>query len=81
MTKKFNIVDFVELTKSEVNAYKRQIQQMIRDADIIEYSELMDILLDNDMYNEYDIASCHTFFFEKYISSRRNSRKGVKKVE
>lgn len=70
----FNILDFVEMTKSEVLSYKRQLQTLIRDADILEYSDFMDLLQDSDMIQQYDVASNNTYFFEKYISSRRNKR-------
>ena len=72
----FNISDYVEFTKSEVNAYKRKLQQLIIKVDILEYCDFMDFLLDNEMNTEYDIASNNTYFFEKYISSRRNKLKG-----
>ena len=68
----FNISDFVELTKSEVNEIKRRLQGMIRGSGLTEYADLMDYLLDAEMSTEYDIASSHTFFFTKYISSRRH---------
>jgi hypothetical protein len=35
----------------------------------------MDLLQDSDMIQQYDVASCNTYFFEKYISSRRNKQK------
>ena len=70
----FCIMDFVELTKSEVLSIKRELQTMIRDADILEYSDFMDLLQDSEMIQQYDVASCNTYFFEKYISSRRNKR-------
>lgn len=68
----FDIADYVELTKSEVNAIKKRLQQLIREKDIIEYSDFMDFLLDNDLSSEYDVASSHTYFFERYIASRRH---------
>lgn len=71
----FSIMDFVELTKSEVLAIKRELQSLIRSADILEYSDFMDLLQDSDMVQQYDVASCNTYFFEKYISSRRNRHK------
>lgn len=71
----FSILDFVELTKSEVLAIKKELQTLIRDADILEYADFMDILQDNEMTTHYDVASSNTYFFEKYISSRRNKRK------
>ena len=71
----FCISDYVELTKSEVMLIKRDLQKLIRDADILEYSELMDLLQDNDMGLEYEVASNNTYFFDKYITSRRNMKK------
>lgn len=71
----FSISDFVELSKGEITHYKKSLQKLIRDADILEYSDFMDLLQDSDMDNEYEIASNNTYFFEKYISSRRNKLK------
>lgn len=68
----FNVSNFIELTKSEVNEIKRKLQDLIRDQNVVEYSVFMDFLLDNDLYLEYDVASSHTYFFDKYITSRRN---------
>ena len=69
----FNIADMVELTRSEVNELKSQILRLIRELDLIEYADLVDFLVDNEMWTEYDIAINHTFFFNSYIASRRNS--------
>lgn len=68
----FNISDYVELTKSEVIEVKKSLQQLIIHLDLFEYSDFMDYLLENDLSLEYDVASSNTYFFEKYISSRRN---------
>lgn len=76
----FNISDFCELTKSEVLAYKKQLQDLIREREIYEYADLMDFLLDNELSTEYEVASNNTFFFEKYITSRRNKRKASMQV-
>lgn len=70
----FNIMDFVEMTKSEVMSIKKELQTLIREADILEYSDFMDMLQDNEMNDRYDVACNNTYFFEKYISSRRNKR-------
>lgn len=69
----FNISDLVELTRGEVNELKLQICKLIREVDIIEYSDLVDFLVDNELLAEYDIAVNHTLFFHTYITSRRNS--------
>lgn len=71
----FNILDYADLTKSEIENIKKHLQTIIRNADILEYSDFMDFLLDNEMHTEYSIASNNTYFFEKYISSRRNKNK------
>ena len=69
----FNIADLVELTKSEVNEIKARVLYLIREVDIIEYADLIDFLTDNEMLVEYDVAVNNTFFFNSYITSRRNS--------
>lgn len=68
----FNISNFIELSKSEVNEIKRSLQLLIREENIIEYSNFMDYLLDENKTIEYDVASNNTYFFDKYISSRRH---------
>ena len=70
----FDIMDWVELSKSEVLSIKRELQTLIRESDILEYSDFMDLLQDSNMTSQYDVASSNTYFFEKYISSRRNKR-------
>ena len=71
----FNIADHAELTKSEVNEIKRGLQAFIVEHNIIEYAVLMDYLMDEGLITEYDVASGNTYFFDKYISSRRNMQK------
>ena len=73
----FNISDYSDLTRSEVNAIKIQIQELIRSKEFYEYSDLMDLLCDNGMMTEYDIACNHTLFFDRYITSRRNKIKNI----
>lgn len=68
----FNIADFVELSKSEVSEIKKTLQALIRNENITEYADLMDYLLDSEKTLEYDVASNNTYFFDKYIASKRN---------
>lgn len=68
----FNIADYSELTKSEVLQVKKKLQLFIRENEIQEYFIFMDLLQDAEMNLEYEVASTNTYFFEKYISSRRN---------
>lgn len=74
----FNITDFVELTKSEVISIKKRLQQLIRDKNFLEYSDFIDFLSDGDCPEDYEVATNHTYFFDRYISSRRNKLKSVK---
>lgn len=69
----FNIADLVELTKSEVNEIKATVLGLVRSANITEYADLVDLLIDNEMLSEYDVVINNTFFFNTYITSRRNS--------
>lgn len=71
----FSIVDFIELTRSEVTKIVKELQTLIRSKNILEYSDLMDYLNDFGMDSEYDVANSHTYFFHTYISSRRNKQK------
>lgn len=71
----FNIANFVELSRSEANEIKRDIQALIRERDIIEYAELLDYLADEQMLVEYDVATSNTILFANYIKSRRHSVK------
>ena len=77
----FNISDYVELTKSEVGQIKRKLHCLIREQGIVEYSCLMEYLLDNEMYLEYDVASCHTLFFDRLITSSRHYKKETEELE
>lgn len=71
----FNPRDFIEISKSEVLALIKHIQNIVRDAEIYEYSDLLDLLLDSDMVDEYDVATSHTLLLKGYIDSRRNKVK------
>ena len=69
----FDPKDYFSLTVSQQKAFKRKATQFIRDNDITEYADLVDILLDSDEMDLYDIVSQNTFYFTQYIRSRRNS--------
>lgn len=75
----FDIRDFVEMTKSEVTRYKRELLAFIRDNDLMEYADLLDVLLDGGEATAdlFEVASNHTLFLTKYIASRRYKATGV----
>lgn len=69
----FNILDFVEMTKSEVTKYIRDIRRFICDNDITEYAALLDILDEGTCIPPewFEVAVTHTLLFTGYLRSRR----------
>lgn len=68
----FSISDFVEMSKSEVTKYKREILCFIQDNDLVEYADLIDLLMSGVGPEEwFDVASNNTLFFTAYLRSRR----------
>ena len=63
----------IELTTTETTLIKMKICNIIEEKDIREYNDLMiyikDTLGDIDYW---EMASNHTYFFDKYITSRRH---------
>lgn len=74
----FDINNYIEMTYTEVSKYLLQIQQLIRDKKITEYSDLLDMLVDNDLKELWDVARNHTLLLNTYISSLRYKMKGVR---
>ena len=71
----FDIKEYNALTTSQTLLIMKSIQKLIQDKKIYEYSDLMDLLLKEDTVDFYQIASTHTLFFDRYLSSRRNKKK------
>lgn len=68
----FNIADFVEITKSEVTKVLRALMDYIRENDLMEYADLMDMTMCEGIPPEwFDVAASHTLFFTGYLKSRR----------
>ena len=78
----FDIRDFVEMSRSEVVRFKREIQEFIQGEDLVEYADLMDKLLAGGeaMADWYEVASNNTLFFQGYLKSRKfgNRQREVK---
>lgn len=68
----FDISDYMELTRSELNEIIRRMQLLCRAMNIVEYSDLLDYLLDNQLLAEHDVVSSHTLLFNSYLRSRRH---------
>lgn len=67
----FNILDFVELSQSEKLALKVKVMDIVREAGITEYAELLELLRDSEMMAELETAMSNTLLFKGYIESRR----------
>ena len=52
----FDINNYIEMTYTEVSRYLLQIQHLIREKVITEYSDLLDYLCDNDLKELWDVA-------------------------
>ena len=65
-TNKVNSLTYTEKSKLMI-----EIQKLVQNEHILEYSDLMDILLDNDLYQMWDVARNETLFLSAYIRSRR----------
>lgn len=64
-----------ELTRTEIDKYKKEIQQFILNNNIYEYSDLLIILLENDLMQMWSVAANHTIFFNTFITSIRHKLK------
>ena len=66
----FDVTDV--LNNFEVYQFLKEIQLIILENDILEYSELMDYLMRNDFMELWIVASSHTLFLNTYITSKRH---------
>ena len=71
----FSPIDFIDLSKSEILKIQIDLLRLINQFDIIEYSTFIDTILDKNMIDGYEVASSNTYFFDRYICSRRNQKK------
>ena len=74
----FDIHRVGDYTYTEKAQMLKQIQRFIIENKILEYSDLLDILLDNEMYELWDIARNNTLLLNTYINSRRYKTKQEK---
>lgn len=72
----FNAFDVTDVMNNfEVFQAMKEIQTLILENDILEYSDLMDFLIMNDKMDLWNVASSHTLFFNTYITSKRHKQK------
>lgn len=71
----FDIDNYNDLSKSQVNAIIIDALNFVREHKITEYAKLMDAYLDNEKFSYVDVISKHTILFNTYITSLRNNLK------
>lgn len=71
----FDVNKVDSLTYTEISKLLREIQIIIKENKIYEYSDLLDILLDNEKFNMWDVARNHTILLNSYITSKRHKLK------
>lgn len=68
----FNILDYAELTRAEVNGIKSHLISVICEKDFLEYSDFVLYVQKELSCEEFDIAVNNTLFFNTFIRSRRH---------
>ena len=66
----FDVTDV--LNSFEVFEALKNIQLLIIEHEILEYSDLLDYLMSNDLPEMWNVASSHTLFLNTYITSKRH---------
>ena len=68
----------IDLTSTETTMIKVNICEDIIKNDIREYSDLLDYYKSLGDFDYWEVASNHTYFFDKYITSKRHKGKIIK---
>lgn len=76
----FDISDFVEISKSEVNEIKSELLTLIREKQMCEYRDFMNYVQDNLDKVHFDVASSNTILFNTYLKSCRYASGDYPKV-
>lgn len=67
----FDVTDV--LNNFEVFQCLKEIQSLVIEHTITEYSELMDFLMQHELFELWNVACSHTLFLNTYITSKRNN--------
>jgi hypothetical protein len=78
----FNILNYSDLTRHELDVMIMNIQEYIRENELYEYSDLLDKLKDSEMLAEWSVARSQTMMLNAYLTSRRHIlEKAIKESE
>lgn len=69
----FDISDYDKLTYSQIQSCIIEIQKIIIEMKMCEYSQLLNYLLFSEQYTLLDVAYSHTILFNSYLASIRHS--------
>lgn len=67
----------VELTTTEITLIKKKICNIINTINVKEYKDLLDYFDEIGDTDFWEVASNHTYFFDKYITSKRHKEKYI----
>lgn len=70
--------DFSQAERAE---QRREVFSLIRENGLVEYSDLLDGLMDSGLFDLFDYACNHTILFTHYLASRRGKLAGVNSVD
>lgn len=68
-----DIKEITGLTTTQIEIIRREIIKLIRTLRIKEYKDLINYLLDNELYEWLEVSAKNTMFFKAYINSDRYS--------
>lgn len=75
----FDFRDYVDMRRSEIMRIIREIRDFVRENNILEYSDLLDILqAGNGMEDWFEVAATHTLLFSADLKSRRHKQGGMR---
>ena len=75
----FDIDNYNDLSVSQIKHIMIDLQRICRDNKIMEYCDLLDFLLDEELFSYLDVAQNHTILFNTYITSLRNKTRDYRK--
>lgn len=62
-----------DYSRAELQSFRREIFELIRECNMTEYCELLDYLMDRGEVDLLDYACNHTILYNTFLTSRRNA--------
>lgn len=74
----FSILEFIELTRTEIIKIKKELIVLINTENFFEYADFIDYLQNSGTDELLDVGMSNTYFFDKYLTSRRHKQHPIK---